>query len=75
MSWPPGRPLSDDPDELLGEAFTPACYNGRLEAAAWLLDHGAHVDMRPYLDMTALHFAVVADRTIRDGVHGRAALA
>jgi hypothetical protein len=84
VGWAPGAPLTDDPDELLGEAFTLACYNGRLEAAAWLLDHGATIDMRPYLDTTALHFAVLGDRpavvewllergadaSIRDGHHG-----
>jgi hypothetical protein len=84
VGWTPRVPPTDDAAEVLGEAFTFACYNGRIEAAQWLLDHGADVDARPYLDMTGLHFAVLgghremvkwlldqgADTTLRDAEHG-----
>ena len=57
---------------------------GRDTAIDWLLDHGADVDWRPYLNVTPLHFAVqfgrastvqvllarAADREIRDDIRG-----
>ena len=83
VGWSPRPPAVDDPAEVLGEAFALACYNGRIEAAQWLLDHGADVDAHPYLDLTGLHFAVLgghramvkwlldrgADPTLRDAEH------
>jgi hypothetical protein len=54
----PGAPPRDDPQDVLDEALGHAAHNGRDEAVAWLLDHGADVDGRPYLDVTPLHFAV-----------------
>ena len=83
VGWPQRLPPSYDPDEVLGEAFTLAAYNGRVEAAQWLLDNGADVNARPYLKTTALHFAVLggqqkmvdwlldhnADPTLRDAQH------
>jgi hypothetical protein len=60
VGWPPSAPPKDDPADVLGEAFTMACYNGRLKAAEWLLAHGADIDAAPYLNTTGLHFAVWA---------------
>lgn len=84
VGWPPRVPPRDEPDEVLGDAFTMACYNGRIEAAEWLLDRGADIDAHPYLDTTGLHFAVWsgqsrmvewlvrrgADVSLRDAQHG-----
>jgi hypothetical protein len=83
VGWTPRLPPTDDPAEVLGEAFTLACYNGRIEAAQWLLEHGADVNAHPYLGMTGLHFAALAghramvewligngaDTTLRDAEH------
>jgi hypothetical protein len=83
VGWPPGAPPRDDPQEILDEALGHAAHNGRDEAVTWLLDHGADVDGRPYLDVTPLHFAVQfgqastvrlllergADTSIRDRIH------
>jgi len=62
VGWPPGPPPRDDPAEILAEAFVLACYNGRLEAAEWLLARGVDVNARPYLGMTGLSWAVVGGR-------------
>lgn len=43
-TWGP----SDDPQEILDEAFVYACKSGRLETMGALLRHGAHIDADPY---------------------------
>jgi Ankyrin repeats (many copies) len=58
VGWTPGAPPGDDPQTILDEALGHAAHNGRDDAVAWLLEHGADVDGRPYLDFTPLHFAV-----------------
>jgi ankyrin repeat protein len=84
VGWEPGAPPRDDPQDVLDEALGHAAHNGRDNAVVWLLDHGADVDGRPYLDMTPLHFAVQlghastvrlllekgADPSIRERLHG-----
>lgn len=55
---PSGAPPSDDPSEIIGEAFVFAAANERLEVAEYLRAAGADIDARPYLNTTALHFAV-----------------
>ncbi len=52
----PERPTTDDPQEVLDEALCYACFNDRLEAAQFLLDHGADPNSKPHF-ATALHFA------------------
>jgi ankyrin repeat protein len=83
VGWPPGPPPRDDEREILEEAFVHACHNGRIDAAAWLLDRGVDADARPYAGLTGLHLAVSAglaetvrflvergaDTTLRDEVH------
>ncbi len=51
-------PRSDTPRELIGEAFVFAAANGRLAVVNYLLRAGVSVDVRPYRNTTALHFAV-----------------
>jgi ankyrin repeat protein len=83
VGWPPAPPPEDDRRSILGEALAYAAINGRDAAIDWLLDQGADVDGRPYLNVTPLHFAVQfgrpstvelllargADPEIRDDIH------
>lgn len=84
VGWPPAAPPGDDGQTILDEALAYAAINGRDTAIDWLLDHGAEVDGRPYLNVTPLHFAVQfgrsstvqlllargADPEIRDDIRG-----
>ncbi len=58
--FPEWRP-SDDPQEILDEAFTYAARSGRIDALAFLLEHGAAIDGDPYRG-TALLWAVAKHR-------------
>ncbi|MBV9424074.1 MAG: ankyrin repeat domain-containing protein [Solirubrobacterales bacterium] len=58
VGWPPAPPQDDDRQAILDEALAYAAINGRDHAIEWLLDRGADVDGRPYLNVTPLHFAV-----------------
>lgn len=83
VGWTPAARPADDEQTILDEALGHAAHNGRDDAVIWLLDHGADVDGRPYLDFTALHFAVQfghsstvrllvergADLNIRERIH------
>jgi hypothetical protein len=83
VGWPPGPPAGDDGQTLFDEALCHAAHNGRDDAVAWLLAHGADVDGAPYLGVTPLHFAAQfghgstvrlllehgADTTLRDRIH------
>ncbi len=55
---PVGRPPTDDPAEVLDEAFVLAAANDRKEVVDYLLGAGVDVDARPYRNTTALHFAI-----------------
>jgi ankyrin repeat protein len=55
---PEGEPPTDDPAEIIGEAFVFAAANGRRDVADYLLDARVDIDARPYRNTTALHFAV-----------------
>lgn len=84
IGWPPAPPPDDDRQTILDEALAYAAINGRDAAIDWLLDYGAEVDGRPYLNITPLHFAVQfgrsstvqlllargADPEIRDDIRG-----
>lgn len=81
---PLGGPVTNDPAEILGEAFVFAAANDRRAVVDYLLDSGVDVDARPYRNTTALHFAIQFDRlgmvrrllrrgasvTIEDGTFG-----
>lgn len=53
-----GDPPSDDPDEILGEAFVFAAANDRRAVVDYLKAAGADIDARPYRNTTGLHLAV-----------------
>lgn len=55
---PRGSPPTEDPSEILGEAFVFAAANGRFEVVDYLLDAGVDVDSRPYRNTTGLHLAI-----------------
>lgn len=55
---PAGAPPSDNPSEILGEAFVFAAANERIEVAKYLRSAGADIDARPYRNTTALHLAI-----------------
>ena len=81
---PAGTSPTDDPVEIVGEAFVFAALNNRRNVVDYLLDAGADIDARPYQNTTALHFAVQFQRpemvrhlldrgasvTIEDANHG-----
>ncbi|GAA4950455.1 hypothetical protein HD597_002570 [Nonomuraea thailandensis] len=60
--FPSRLPPSDDPAEIVGEAFVHACQHGRIEVVRWFLDRGVHPDVAPYLGRTGLHWAVRGGR-------------
>ena len=60
---PAGAPPTDDPAEIVGEAFVFATLNNRRDVVDYLLDGGADIDARPYRNTTALHFAVQFQRS------------
>lgn len=59
---PAGVSPTDDPAEIVGEAFVFAALNNRRAVVDYLLDAGADIDSRPYQDTTALHFAIQFQR-------------
>ena len=57
--FPPRIPATDDPQEIIAEAFVYACQHGRTDVARWFLDHGVSPDVAPYLGRTGLHWAIM----------------
>ena len=57
--FPPRIPATDDPEEIIAEAFVHACQHGRTEVARWFLDRGVSPDVAPYLGRTGLHWAIM----------------
>ena len=43
----PGSPATDDPEEIIAEAFVHACQHGRTEVVRWFLDLGVRPDVAP----------------------------
>jgi len=52
----------DESQDALDEAFALAAYSGRIEAMAWLLEHGADVNGAVHRRLTGLHLAVISGR-------------
>jgi len=65
LAWPFGEPAegwSQDPQDILDNAFVYACRSGRIEAAERLLQHGARINaIPPGFDYagTGLHYAAM----------------
>lgn len=55
---PTGSQPTDDPAEIIGEAFVFAAANDRRDVVDYLLHTGVDIDARPYRNTTALHFAI-----------------
>lgn len=51
-------PATDDPEQIIAEAFVHACQHGRTEVVGWFLDHGVSPNAAPYLGRTGLHWAI-----------------
>ena len=47
VGFPPRIPATDDPEEIIAEAFVHACQHGRTEVVRWFLDLGVHPDVAP----------------------------
>lgn len=60
---PAGEPTNDDPVQIVGEAFVFAALNDRREVVEYLLEAGIDIDVRPYRNTTALHFAIEFHRS------------
>jgi hypothetical protein len=56
--FPPRIPATDNPEEIIAEAFVHACQHGRTEIVRWFLDLGVRPDVAPYLGRTGLHWAI-----------------
>jgi ankyrin repeat protein len=56
---PPRIPATDDPEQIMAEAFVHACQHGRTEVVRWFLDRGLNPDVAPYFGQTGLHWAVM----------------
>ena len=59
VGHPPGEPVSDDPAEVVAEAFVFAAANGRTSVVDYLLDTGVDINVAPYRNTTALHLAIL----------------
>jgi hypothetical protein len=44
----PWRPATDDPEQIMAEAFVYACRHGRIEVVRWFLDRGLDPDVAPF---------------------------
>jgi hypothetical protein len=56
---PPRKPVSDDPEQIMAEAFVHACQHGRTEVVRWFLDRGLNPDVAAYFGRTGLVWAVM----------------
>lgn len=59
VGHPPGPETTNDPGEIIGEAFVFAAANGRQEIVHYLLTSGVDINARPYNNTTGLHFAIM----------------
>jgi Ankyrin repeats (many copies) len=59
---PPRIPATDDPEQIMAEAFVHACQHGRTEVVRWFLDRGLNPDVAPYFGRTGLLCAVMTQQ-------------
>jgi hypothetical protein len=59
---PPRNPATDDPEQIMAEAFVHACQHGRTEVVRWFLDRGLNPDVAPYFGRTGLLWAVMTQQ-------------
>ena len=59
---PPRKPVSDDPEQIMAEAFVYACQHGRIEVVRWFLDRGLNPDAAPFFGRTGLLWAVMCQQ-------------
>ena len=59
---PPRIPATDDPEQIMAEAFVYACQHGRTEVVRWFLDRGLNPDVAPYFGRTGLLWAVMCQQ-------------
>jgi len=59
---PPRKLVSDDPEQIMAEAFVHACQHGRIEVVRWFLDRGLNPDVAPYFGRTGLLWAVMGQQ-------------
>ncbi len=62
LPLPPWQPATDDPEEIMAEAFVHACQHGRTEVVRWFLDRGLNPDVAPYFGRTGLVWAVMSQQ-------------
>jgi hypothetical protein len=55
-------PATDDPEQIMAEAFVHACQHGRTEVVRWFLDRGLNPDVGPYFGRTGLLWAVMTQQ-------------
>jgi hypothetical protein len=53
---------TDDPEQIMAEAFVHACQHGRTEVVRWFLDRGLNPDVAPYFGRTGLLWAVMSQQ-------------
>jgi ankyrin repeat protein len=56
---PPQNLPTDDPEQIMAEAFVHACQHGRTEVVRWFLDRGLNPDVAPYFGRTGLLWAII----------------
>ena len=62
VPFPGWNPATDDPEQIMAEAFVHACQHGRTEVVRWFLDRGLNPDVTPYFGQTGLVWAVLSQQ-------------
>ena len=59
---PARNSVTDDPEQIMAEAFVHACQQGRTEIVRWFLDRGLDPDVAPYFGRIGLLWAVMSQQ-------------